>query len=221
MSEAPSRKGCECDVFPLGVFRCLPGEPGTSLPSGETEAEVALVSSRPVTKSGIVMKACFQLQRSVSTLSAGHSRRMAGHVMEPDDFRLNLLNLSHFNLTLDDLQLALNLSAQAELADCYCPAAVSTPDTAAATTTAASWYSMPRAESDTRQEYRRCLCDIDGAWSGARGAAQHSSIEGTVFAAALPPPPSVRVHCPAGLATPRRTTPHAAPRHARGGVSAL
>ncbi|XP_034243016.1 sex peptide receptor-like [Thrips palmi] len=48
---------------------------------------------------------------------------MAGAAMEPDDFRL--LNLSHFNLTMDDLQLALNLSAQAEMADCYCPAAVS------------------------------------------------------------------------------------------------
>ncbi|KAK3930328.1 Sex peptide receptor, partial [Frankliniella fusca] len=48
---------------------------------------------------------------------------MAGVSVDHEDFRLNLLgNLSQlYNVSFDDLQLALNLSAQAEQADCYCP----------------------------------------------------------------------------------------------------
>lgn len=49
---------------------------------------------------------------------------MAGISVEHEEFRL--LNLSQYNVTLDDLQLALNLSAQAEMADCYCSHRVST-----------------------------------------------------------------------------------------------
>lgn len=48
---------------------------------------------------------------------------MAAISAEHEEFRL--LNLSHYNVTLDDLQLALNLSAQAEMADCYCSSRVS------------------------------------------------------------------------------------------------
>ncbi|KAE8740275.1 Myosuppressin Receptor 1-RA [Frankliniella occidentalis] len=51
---------------------------------------------------------------------------MAGITMDHDAQRLNLLgNLSQlYNVSFDDLQLALNLSAQAEQADCYCPSGV-------------------------------------------------------------------------------------------------